>query len=307
MSETAEPLVTIGIPTYDRPQELERAARSALSQDYPHLEVLVSDDASTSQSVSAVASSLAAADPRLRYVRQQRNLGHAANYQWVLEAAAGEYFMWLADDDWIDPNYVSSCLTALRGDVNKAIVCGQARYYVDARHLIDERPIDLTSERPGVRLIRYFARVSVNGPLFGVGLRRDFLEVGFPEVVGGDWLFVAKLAMRGEVETLPATHIHRSASGLGSNAEDLARSFGLHGFSARHHHLSIAARMWVAIAFKDPWFQALKQPARLVVASVAYALIATRFTGIGLVRRLLGRTLSDWLERKISSWLRRVG
>ena len=56
---------------------------------------------------------LATTDPRVRVLRQNRNLGHAGNYQVVLEAAEGEYFMWLADDDWLDPGYVARCLAVL--------------------------------------------------------------------------------------------------------------------------------------------------------------------------------------------------
>src|SRR4051812_48138560 len=96
------PLVSIGIPTFNRAESLRRSIRSALAQDHPALEVVVSDDGST-DNTAAVVAELAAHDARLRCVSQAVNLGHARNFQAVLEAARGEYFMWLSDDDWLDP------------------------------------------------------------------------------------------------------------------------------------------------------------------------------------------------------------
>jgi hypothetical protein len=297
-------LVTIGIPAYNRPDGLERATRSALAQDHSELEVLLSDDASTDRAVEEVASGLASGDPRVRLVRQPRNLGHAGNYQWLLEAARGEYFMWLADDDWIDPGYVGSCVAALRGNPGTLLVCGLARYYRDGEYLFDERAIDLTADRAGVRLVRYFARVSLNGALFGVARREDLLPVGFPGVVGGDWMLIAALAARGRIRTLAQVHVHRSVSGLGSEPTRLAHSFGMRGRAADRHHAIVAARMWREIAFGAVAPEGTSAVARLSVGSVVAALIVARFTLADFARGVLGEQAAASLERRISAWLR---
>ncbi len=251
--------------------------------------MVVSDDASTDPAVPVVTFRLAAADPRVRIIRQPRNLGHAANYQAVLKAARGEYFMWLADDDWIDPEYVTRCLAVLDADSRNLLVCGQGRYYRDGSHVVDERPINLDSLRPGIRLIRYFARVSLNGPLFGIARREQLLSTGFPRQVGGDWLLVAALAARGAIRTLPDIHIHRSLEGMGANAQHLAESFGMRGMAARQHHVVFAGRLWRLIARGTPPFDRINRPARLGVASIVAALVVVRFTLPALVRRALRR------------------
>ena len=186
-----QPLVTIGIPAYNRPALLRRAAHSALAQRDVSIEVVISDDASTDPEVGDVLTELATTDPRVRVLRQNQNLGHAGNYQAVLEAAEGEYFMWLADDDWLDPGYVACCLAVLAEDGGTVLVCGRASYYADGAHVVDERPINLISSRPGVRVIRYFGRVSLNGPLFGLARRDQWTAIGFPPSVAGDWILVA--------------------------------------------------------------------------------------------------------------------
>jgi glycosyltransferase involved in cell wall biosynthesis len=277
--------------------------RSAICQSHQVLEVLVSDDASSNPAMRQVASQIAAADPRVRVVRQPRNLGHAANYQWVLEAARGEFFMWLSDDDWIDPEYVARCLAAVR-EHGAVLVCGLARYYRDGVHVLDERPIELASPHPGLRVIRYFALVSLNGPLFGIARREQLLSVGFPPVVGGDWLLMAGLAARGRVRTLNDVNLHRSLTGLGADSERLARSFGMRGVVARHHHVVFAARLWADIAVCDPAFRVMNPIARVCAATSAAGLILSRFAFLALVRRAIGPGLAASLESRISAWLR---
>jgi len=298
------PLVTIAIPTYNRPAGLERAARSALAQDYGPVEILISDNASPDARVPRVGNRLAAEDSRVRFVRQPRNAGHAANFQWLLESARGEYFMWLADDDWIDRDYVTRCVATLVADQTLILVCGLGRYYRDDVPVLDERPINLISSRPDVRLVRYFARVSLNGPMFGIAARRDLLAVGFPAVVAGDWMLVADMAARGRVRTLEDVCIHRSMSGLGSDTERLARSFGMRGLAARQHHVGTAARIWRDMSNGVSGFGDMSWIARTCAGTVAAVLILVRFTFADVIRGGLGASNAASLERRISAWLR---
>jgi glycosyltransferase involved in cell wall biosynthesis len=283
------PLVSVGIPAYDRPRSMERAVRSVLAQTHADLEVVLSDDASGDAEVALVGRRLAEEDARVRYVRQPANLGHDLNYQRVLELAEGRYFMWLSDDDWLDAGYVERCLAALEADPGLAIAWGTARYYRDGEHVIDERPMDLGSRRPGLRVVSYFARVSVNGPLFGLMRRLELVAAGgFPDVPGGDWLLVARMAARGRVLTLRDVHLHRSATGLGSRKEELARAFGLAGAWARHHHLWVARNLFRELPVSRP------------AAALSALLVVLRFPGIELLRRAgLGG-----LEPHVAAWLR---
>lgn len=107
------PKVTIGIPTYNQANLLACTIESALAQDYPNLEVIVADDASTDETPRAVAPFLG--DPRLKYVRNPQNLGRVANYRNTLyEHATGEWYLNLDGDDYlVDPRFLSDSLEAL--------------------------------------------------------------------------------------------------------------------------------------------------------------------------------------------------
>jgi glycosyltransferase involved in cell wall biosynthesis len=299
----AEPLVTIGIPTYNRSASLERAIGSALAQDHRALEVVVSDDASR-DGTAATVRDLARHDARLRLIVQPVNLGHARNFQAVLEAARGEYFMWLSDDDRLDPGYVSRCLATLRAE-GAVLVCGLARYHAAGRDPVDERPTDLMSPRGGARVLAYFARVNVNGALFGVVRRRDLFEVGFADSVGGDWRLVSALAARGRIRTRRDVHIHRSLEGLSSDAQRLARSFGMTGARARHHHVVLAWRLAREILRGGSAYGRLPVTARVTVAPLVALLIIARFPGVNAVRRALDRRGLDAVEPQVTAWVRR--
>jgi glycosyltransferase involved in cell wall biosynthesis len=140
-----EPLVSVGIPTYNRASGLKRAVGSALAQSYENLEVVISDNAST-DGTRELCESLARSDPRVRYHRQPENRGPTANFREVLDRASGEFFMWLADDDWIDTDYVSACVGERLHDPATALVAGRAAYYEGSRPLFTEPPLVLDSD-----------------------------------------------------------------------------------------------------------------------------------------------------------------
>lgn len=108
MSET---LVTIAIPTYNRASGyLREALGSALAQTYEPLEIVVVDNASTDDTGAYVAS---VADERVRYVRNESNVGVNDNFNACVRLARGEYVLLLHDDDHIDPDFVRICMGAL--------------------------------------------------------------------------------------------------------------------------------------------------------------------------------------------------
>ena len=105
--------MTVGIPTYDRPDLLKRALSSIARQSYGNLEVLVADNASPGSATSRVIDLYRAEIRGLRYYRHERNIGALANFKFLLAEARGRYFMWLADDDEISDNYIASLVDVL--------------------------------------------------------------------------------------------------------------------------------------------------------------------------------------------------
>ncbi|MEL6164320.1 MAG: glycosyltransferase family 2 protein [Cyanobacteria bacterium J06628_3] len=101
-----EPLLSIIIPTYNRPHLLSRAVNSALNQTREDLEVIVVDDASTE-------SFKLPKHPRLKIIRQQENRGGAAARNLGARLARGRWITYLDDDDELLPHMAQVSLEAL--------------------------------------------------------------------------------------------------------------------------------------------------------------------------------------------------
>jgi glycosyltransferase involved in cell wall biosynthesis len=106
MKKNIEELVSIGLPAYNRPEQLKKALESLIKQTYENIEIILSDDCSTDEKVKEICLYYSQIDKRIRYFRQKRNLGPEYNFKFVLDKAEGKYFMWAADDDMRDPECI---------------------------------------------------------------------------------------------------------------------------------------------------------------------------------------------------------
>lgn len=106
------PRVTIAVPTFNRPEQLREAVESAQAQSYPNIEILIGDNAGLEE-VRAWSRRVSARDPRVRYQSYGRNLGMAGNWNALADAADGELFLLLADDDRLLPECVQTLVDAI--------------------------------------------------------------------------------------------------------------------------------------------------------------------------------------------------
>jgi glycosyltransferase involved in cell wall biosynthesis len=138
MTNTIRPLVTIGIPTYNRARgNLKLALQSAIDQTYPNIEIIVSDNCSDDDTESIVCEF---SDSRIRYFRQSHNIGANSNYNFCLEQAKGDYFLLLHDDDMIDPDLVETCINAARDNITIGIIRTGTRLINGTGDILAERP-----------------------------------------------------------------------------------------------------------------------------------------------------------------------
>ena len=143
---TDAPLVTIGIPTYNRAHSYLRGViRAALAQTWPNIEVIVGDNASTDDTPKVVGSF---DDPRLRLLRHPKNLGANGNFNSLLDEARGEWFLLLHDDDLVDPDFVETCLGARKAGVDYGFIRTGVRAINGEGRILKERPNEVEGDRP---------------------------------------------------------------------------------------------------------------------------------------------------------------
>ena len=273
----AVPLVTVGIPTYDRRDSLLRAVASVLAQSYRPIDLVICDNASADGTREAC-QGLAARHQEIRYIRQERNVGPTANFNRVFGEARGPYFMWLGDDDWLDPDYLATCVAVLEADSSAVLVAGRPEYHRGAELVRHGVCMSLDHDRPDDRVASYFRLVEENGVFYGVA-RTELLGRVMPmsNEMGGDWFVVARLAFLGKVLMLPTVAVHRAVGGATRNLREVARSSGLGRFQAEAPQVALAAFAARDIAWRSPVYGALPVLSRAALAGRCAAIVTRRF------------------------------
>jgi glycosyltransferase involved in cell wall biosynthesis len=109
---SAPPKLSVGLPVYNGAKYLAEAIDALLGQSYTDLELIISDNGST-DGTADVCRHYEAQDPRIRYLRQPRNIGLAANHNFVAEQARGMLFKWASNDDLYARDLLKRCVEAL--------------------------------------------------------------------------------------------------------------------------------------------------------------------------------------------------
>lgn len=205
----ALPLVSAGIPVYQGENYLDETLESLRAQDYPNLEIVVCDNASTDRTTEIVRKHIAE-DSRVRLLVNEANIGAAPNYNKAFEVSRGDYFAWNAHDDLSSSGFFSSAVAALQAD-NDAVGALPHTFRVDLEgNRLEEFhiPPEVQSSRPHIRF-RAAARVHPAAIVFGLFrsdvIRRTRLHGSF---AGSDRNFVAELMLYGRAIMAPDSEFY---------------------------------------------------------------------------------------------------
>lgn len=106
------PLVTVVVPVFNqRERFLRQCIESLIAQDYPRLEIVVSDNRSDNGSWEVINGYR---DSRLKAIRPPRHLPMVQHWAFAATQASGEYLSLMGSDDWVEPQWVSTMVAELR-------------------------------------------------------------------------------------------------------------------------------------------------------------------------------------------------
>lgn len=205
------PRVSIAVPVYNGEPFIGEALESIAAQTFGDYEVIISDNASQ-DGTEGICRAYAARDSRVRYVRNERNIGLARNFQQLVRLASGEYFKLANADDVSDPRLVGECVAVLDAHPEAVLSYGKSvlidpegkplRPYHDGLDVREPRAAErfrFVSERAGlVNLLQGVIRTAA--------LRRTGMLGTF---TASDMVLVSELSLHGQFHELPEVLFYR--------------------------------------------------------------------------------------------------
>lgn len=264
-TDAAMPLVSVCIPTYNRAARLRRAVEKLLAGSYPNLEIIVSDNASP-DATEQVCAELCRASPRVRYFRQPKNRGPTKNFEFARAQARGKYFLWHGDDDYLAADFITLCVRELERDPALVLVSGLGAYHEgDENTTRFGNVIQPGSRVPLLRLLKYVFLVDENSIFAGVYRREWVAPWPLPNMLAGDWAWLAAALLHGPAKVLPHTHVFREEGPhhLSRSLANIVKQAGLPSWHARYSWLAIPLNVANYVAFQPAAVRNASLPVRL--------------------------------------------
>jgi len=152
MPVESNPLVSVGVTSYQRPEGLKKVLNGLLGQTYKNLEIVVSDNCSSMVEIEKVLEYFTNQDKRIRVFRQAVNIGMEPNHTFVARKATGDYFLWLHDDDDIPQNYIERCVERFSDSSQIELVGPRADAHLEGRYWYTYRNYSNLGQSVYVRL-----------------------------------------------------------------------------------------------------------------------------------------------------------
>ena len=215
---TSAPRVSIGLPVFNGENYIEATINSILRQSFTSFELVISDNASSDQT-QRICETYVAKDPRIRYYRNDTNIGPAKNFNLVVELSSGEYFKWAAHDDLLAPTFLQKCLAVLDRDPSVALSYPAARIVDENGEFVMDYEVRLKTDSPSAHvrfrdLLRGHSCFEVFGLIRASVLRRTPLMGNYGH---GDGVLLARLGLMGRFQEIdeylffPRRHSSQSA------------------------------------------------------------------------------------------------
>jgi glycosyltransferase involved in cell wall biosynthesis len=212
------PRICLGLPVYNGERYLPQAIDSMLAQTFTNFELIICDNASTDRT-REICLGYQARDPRIRYFRNETNIGPAANFNLVFQMAHAEYFKWVAADDVCEPDFLRACTAALDGDPEAAMAFTGTRIIDEHGGTVGRDTYVLATDHQKPQE-RFRALVMVNhrrhGAFEAFGLYRSSVLAQTPlfeRYCRADSVLFVRAALRGRFIRLPRELFHNRDHG----------------------------------------------------------------------------------------------
>ena len=213
--KTTSIVITIGVPVYNGEKYIERALISIIQQTYSNFEVIISDNAST-DSTGEICEKIIGNDDRFCYVRRKSKISAENNFKFIIEKATTDLFVFLAADDYWDPEFLELTIARLVEEKDAVACISKVNFIKDGVFLFNAYGDFEIRGSITVRLRKYFHDATDNSRFYAV-YRREAMQDSFqdlPRIHSLDWYIVALTLIRGDHLRVDKTLMYREAPDL---------------------------------------------------------------------------------------------
>lgn len=224
----AVPKVSIGLTVFNGERTLRRTMDALLKQSVKDFELIISDNCST-DTTQEICLEYSNQDSRVRYVRQDSNVGMYVNFRFVLEQAKGEYFMWSACDDVRSQDFLEHNIAFL--EANRDYVASASPNGFETGDGSAPEMSTFSIEGPVEQRFNSFLNYcwKSHGVFYSL-IRTSILkecDVVGQNFLGADWAIDLYIASRGQIKRTKLGSMISGAKGV-SSSRNAWRAFHRH-------------------------------------------------------------------------------
>jgi glycosyltransferase involved in cell wall biosynthesis len=212
------------MPVYNGGEALRRVFESIVRQTYKTFKLVISDNAST-DGTESICRELSAKDERVIYIRQPKNIGAEANFDFVLSKADTEYFMWAAADDVRSSEFIEKNVEFLDGNLDFLGSTCPVRFAGGEFDPVTMGDQTREESDPFERMLNFFRIWHANGRFYSL-FRTDVLRaVKFSgrTFFAADWIMVVELLERGKFKRLDSGFVELGRNGISNSVDIFSR------------------------------------------------------------------------------------
>jgi len=207
LHQTNLPLVSIGVPLYNEAKYLKQTLESLVAQDYPNIEIIISDNAS-SDNTGEICQKFVEHYSHIKYHRFDKNYGSITNFLYTAENSYGKYFMFAAGHDLWHPSFISKAVRIMENDDEIALCYARATRIDSCGNTLQlaKNTMDLRGMPAHKRLEHLVNNISGADPIYGL-IRASYMHYlkafSSNPVWGADQVLLARFTLLGTIAHIP--------------------------------------------------------------------------------------------------------
>ena len=211
------PYVSVGIPVYNGDKYLKKALTSITFQSYKNLEIIISNNCSTDNSLKII-EYFKNLDERIKIYNQPKKLSMMDNFRFVLEKSKSNYFMWAACDDFRSRHFIKKNLEFLEKNKDFVASISPARFHnykYDSKKIGDYTVDDVSA----FKRINKALKLNANSRFYSLFRKSDLKSFRYNNnnYLGDDFALMIYMLQKGKFKNIGSERLILGKFGMSNN------------------------------------------------------------------------------------------